>query len=241
MLFDFWDTLIFHERGESQRLKRIRVEGLTEALIKGGFSASPRKVEEVMEEVDMECDRIRVEKGREFDLNTQVHMMMEKLGIPTSNKRLAQNLWDVYAHSVLSVQLRAQEGAESILRFLKEGGYKVGLICNTYHTPSSVIKKILRKFGFLHHFDDVLMFSDEYGLLKPRPEIFLEALLRMGVEPSEALHVGDKPELDILGAKNAGLRAIHLKITDQPYPNNLPKPDATIQALDHIPETLRKL
>ena len=63
VLFDFWDTLIFHERGESQRLKRIRVEGLTKALIKAGFPVSPRRVEEVMEEEDMEWDRIRGEKG----------------------------------------------------------------------------------------------------------------------------------------------------------------------------------
>lgn len=85
------------------------------------------------------------------------------------------------------------------------------------------------------------MFSNEYGLLKPRPEIFLETLSRIDVEPSEAVHIGDKPDLDILGAKNAGLKAIHLRLTNQPYPTDLPKPDLTIRTLHQIPEAIRKL
>jgi putative hydrolase of the HAD superfamily len=240
VLFDFWDTLVFYGKREGQRLKRVRVRGLTEALVDAGFSVDSREVEKALEEVDVECDEIRGKTGQEVDLSSQVQRLMEKLRVGKSDSRLSQNLWDFYAHSVLTVKLRARNGAASVLGLLKEGGYKVGLVCNTYHTPGVVVRKVLQKFGLFPYFD-ALIFSDEYGLAKPRPEIFLEALSKMGVESSEAVHIGDRPDLDVLGAKKAGLKAIHLQLTDQPYPPNLPQPDATIKTLLRIPVVLTKL
>jgi putative hydrolase of the HAD superfamily len=43
------------------------------------------------------------------------------------------------------------------------------------------------------------------GAPKPDPRIFHEALARLGVEPSRALHVGDTPEADFDGARAAGI------------------------------------
>jgi len=193
-----------------------------------------------MEAVDSEYNRVGEETGRDFDTNSQVQMMMEILGVPKSNKRLSQNLWNIYARSIFSVKLEKRDGAERLLRFLKEREYKIGLVCNTGRTPGIVIREILQKLGLLQYFD-VLMFSNEYGLLKPRPEIFLEALSRINVEPSEAVHIGDRPDLDILGAKKARLKAIHLRLTNQPYPADLPKTDLTIRTLHQVPEAIRKL
>jgi len=240
VLFDFWDTLVFYGRREGRKLTRIRVRGLTETLVDAGFSVSLKNVERTLEELDAECDRIRGKTGREVDLHRQLRMLLEKLGIHESDSDLSQNLWDTYANSVLSIKLKVRNGADSVLNLLKRRGYRVGLICNTYHTPSSVVRKILQKVGLYHYFD-VLMFSDEYGRLKPRPEIFLEALSKMGVAPSEAVHVGDRPDLDMLGAKNAGSKAIHLKLTDQPYPADLPEPDETIKTLRQVPQIIKKL
>lgn len=240
VLFDFWDTLIFCESRENRRLRRIRIRGLTETLVGAGFSVSQEAVEKAMKSVDSEYDRVGGETGRDFDAKSQVQMMMEILGVPKSNKRLSQNLWNIYARSILSVKLGTRDGAERVLCFLKERGHKIGLICNTGRTPGIVIREILRNVGLLQYFD-VLMFSNEYGLLKPRPEIFLETLSRIDVEPSGAVHIGDRPDLDVLGAKNAGLKAIYLRLTNQPYPIVLPKPDLTIRTLHQIPKAIRKL
>lgn len=43
------------------------------------------------------------------------------------------------------------------------------------------------------------------GALKPRPEPFIAAAEALGLPPKDVLHVGDSPELDILGAHSAGL------------------------------------
>jgi putative hydrolase of the HAD superfamily len=50
--------------------------------------------------------------------------------------------------------------------------------------------------------------SSEVGVTKPRPAIFARALARHGVEPAEALHVGDSPAEDAEGARAAGLAAV---------------------------------
>lgn len=67
VLFDFWDTLILHESHAGQKLKRIRVQGFISALTDAGFSVSQEAIEQAMEAVDAEYDRVREETGRDFD------------------------------------------------------------------------------------------------------------------------------------------------------------------------------
>ena len=55
---------------------------------------------------------------------------------------------------------------------------------------------------FAHH-----VCSRDVGAAKPDPRIFLAAALRLGAAPGDVLHVGDDPELDVLGARRAGLHA----------------------------------
>ncbi len=46
------------------------------------------------------------------------------------------------------------------------------------------------------------------GEPKPSPAVFHAALELAGVEPGEALHVGDSVENDVEGARAAGVRAV---------------------------------
>lgn len=57
---------------------------------------------------------------------------------------------------------------------------------------------------------DVVTYSQVHGMRKPHQSIFLDTLQGLGVEPSQAGHVGDAYEADIIGAKNAGMFAIHI-------------------------------
>ena len=50
----------------------------------------------------------------------------------------------------------------------------------------------------------------EFGVGKPDPRIFAEACRRLGCAAGEVLHVGDDIELDVLGARGAGLQAVWL-------------------------------
>jgi putative hydrolase of the HAD superfamily len=51
---------------------------------------------------------------------------------------------------------------------------------------------------------------DDLGVAKPDPTAFLLACSRWGLAPDEVLSVGDNHEFDVLGARAAGLHAVHL-------------------------------
>ena len=56
--------------------------------------------------------------------------------------------------------------------------------------------------------------------------------------PNEVVHVGDHPELDIVGAIDAGLRTAWMNRTDAIWPEHLPAPDATITTITELRELL---
>jgi 2-haloalkanoic acid dehalogenase type II len=54
------------------------------------------------------------------------------------------------------------------------------------------------------------------GAAKPAPDVFRDALRLAGVEPREALHVGDSIEGDVHGARAAGIRAVLIQRVGEP-------------------------
>ena len=73
----------------------------------------------------------------------------------------------------------------------------------------------LRPTGILDLVDDVVT-SAEVGAAKPSPRVFERALGIAGVEPADALHVGDKVDNDIEGAAAAGIRGVLLQREGDP-------------------------
>jgi putative hydrolase of the HAD superfamily len=57
---------------------------------------------------------------------------------------------------------------------------------------------------------DVVVVSGSVRKAKPAPEMFHEACARVGIEPWQALMVGDDVRADIEGAKRAGWQALRL-------------------------------
>jgi putative hydrolase of the HAD superfamily len=55
---------------------------------------------------------------------------------------------------------------------------------------------------------DAVLISEAEGISKPLPAIFHRALKRLSKKPMQAVFVGDHPDVDIMGAKRAGIRTI---------------------------------
>jgi FMN phosphatase YigB (HAD superfamily) len=72
------------------------------------------------------------------------------------------------------------------------------------------------------------------GWRKPRPDIFEHALGEMGVDAGECLFVGDRPEIDVAGAKGMGMGAAWLNVARAPLPPGLPAPDLDLAALSDL-------
>ena len=63
----------------------------------------------------------------------------------------------------------------------------------------------IERIGIAHLFRFSIS-SRDCGIAKPAPEIFHAACERLGLPPQAVLHVGDDPDLDVAGARAAGLR-----------------------------------
>ena len=102
---------------------------------------------------------------------------------------------------------------EPALRELRDRGTTVVIASNW----DCSLPEWLRPAGILDLVDDVVT-SAEVGAAKPSPRVFERALGIAGVEPGEAIHVGDKVDNDIEGAAAAGIRGVLLQREGDPPP-----------------------
>ena len=88
---------------------------------------------------------------------------------------------------------------------LKKRGLKLGLISNIERDMTATLDKL----GLSARLD-IVVTSQEAGFTKPQPEIFRYALKQAGVQPAEAVYIGDQYQVDIIGAKSADMKGILL-------------------------------
>ena len=96
-------------------------------------------------------------------------------------------------------------GAREAMVALVGSGARVAIVSNSDGTVAAS----LRSRGLLADGTPVLD-SGAVGISKPDPGIFLLALEALGVPPERAFHVGDVPSVDVVGARAAGVRPLHL-------------------------------
>lgn len=102
-----------------------------------------------------------------------------------------------------------EEGTIATLEILKRTGYTVGIVSNS----DGRVNQFLEHAGLMPHIDFVID-SGAVGFEKPDRRIFEIACARAGVAPEEAVHVGDLYEIDVLGARSAGITPILIDAED---------------------------
>ena len=112
-------------------------------------------------------------------------------------------------------------------------GYQLGVISNFDS----------RLFGLLDgldigHFFDPIVASTHAGAAKPEPSIFQHALSAHGLKPQEALHIGDSYDMDVVGARNAGLTPVLINRSDR---TQSPKDCLVVSRLDGLLKVLESL
>jgi len=100
-------------------------------------------------------------------------------------------------------------GAAETIAALRERGLKIGLI-----TVCSEDVPLLWQETAFHGLFDAEVFSCSVGLRKPDPRIYHLALEQLGVEPGEAVFVGDGANDELAGAERVGMKAILLERDD---------------------------
>ncbi|WP_213662510.1 HAD family hydrolase [Stutzerimonas stutzeri] len=95
----------------------------------------------------------------------------------------------------------------------------------------------VRRLGLADYFQFALC-AEDLGIGKPDPRPFREALRLAGVSAAQAVHIGDHHEDDILGAQQAGFRAIWYNPQRLPW-QQARRPEAEIHSLTELPGVLR--
>jgi HAD superfamily hydrolase (TIGR01509 family) len=110
-------------------------------------------------------------------------------------------------HEVWRPAHEALGSAQALLDSLRSRGLKTGLVANSWPDPARLLRADVAAFGLGELFD-VIVFSEEVGFRKPQPEIFLHALEQLGVEPENAMFVGDGLDTDVQGAAQVGMATV---------------------------------
>lgn len=95
--------------------------------------------------------------------------------------------------------------AHEALGRLRDAGLRLGVVSNS----DGRVDEALEAAGLRSYFD-VVVDSTLAGVEKPDPAIFRPALAALGVPAGAALYVGDLYEVDVIGARAAGLAAVLL-------------------------------
>lgn len=85
---------------------------------------------------------------------------------------------------------------------------------------------------------DTIVTSEDLQTYKPHVSMFREVCARLGVEPGQAVYVGDSPWHDIAGARNAGMHAVWLNRHGREWPEDIDPPETTITSVAELVDVL---
>jgi putative hydrolase of the HAD superfamily len=165
-----------------------------------------------------------------------------RMNMHEARRQVLQQALDHMAHEALPEAVRVAadaftdakeeavaplEDAVDVLRELRRRGRRLGLITNG---NSNFQRRKLKRYDLEQYFDTILV-EEEWGVGKPDPSIFEQALRTLGIAPQDTWMVGDNFEADIVGAHRVGIAGVWMH-----HGRSLPKHSEVtpFASIDHI-------
>src|SRR5262245_21091049 len=242
ILFDLFDTLVRFDR---ERMPEIEINGkavrssagLLHAILK---TQCPKigldRCYEALGESWREAERLRAIDHREVAAAARFAHFFRSLGLDESAlpEGFGRSLIDAHRHALgRAAEFPAHHGP--LLRRLAER-YKLAVVSNFDYTPTAL--DILERAGVVELFQTIVV-SDEIGWRKPRRDIFDAALSRLGVRASDSLFIGDRADMDVLGAQQVGMDAVWINRDGEPLPAGIKAPTYEIRDLGELAAILK--
>lgn len=105
-----------------------------------------------------------------------------------------ENTWDAVTGDCVST-----------LERIRTAGLRIVVVSNTNGT----LRRMFARVGLDRHVD-LIVDSSEERVEKPDPRLFRIALTKAGADPASTIHCGDLYEVDVVGARAAGLPVVLL-------------------------------
>jgi len=239
IFFDLGDTLIYFEGDWSKVLHRS-TKCLWKNLVGAGY---PLNREQFSQDFSGRMRNYYVERNKSLVENTSARVLREclmDLGFPEPDTNIIRNALNTM-YSVSQEFWNLEEDTLSTLDWLQEQNFRLGLISNASDVDD--VYALLGKFDLTDYFEHIII-SAEFGMRKPHREIFLEGLRLFQAKPQNCFMIGDRLDMDILGANQVNLpsiwitrRSIH-KGSEYRFDG---KPDYEIYALSEIKEIVKSI
>lgn len=226
VIFDFVGTLTVL-RGYSYEKS---INKMYESLVEDSFDLNRKLFDNVYEQVWQKYRLIRYQKLVEVTNAVWLSEALNQIGFSTQpDDDVVKKAVNVFFRDYFR-SLKRRSCAQQILKKLFNS-HLLGLITNFTYSP--VIYAALRKLQLNRYFNAILI-SEKVGWRKPHPNVFKEALKRLGVNAEQAVFVGDCPQEDIQGAKNVGMKTVFIPsqfYSIEDLRRSQQKPNATVNSL----------
>ena len=172
-------------------------------FVRGGFAAVAEALQSRgVGEAPRLCavlEAIHVDEGREGVLDK----LAARVGFP---RAWIPDLVERYRSHRPAIAL-APDAALALARL--RGRYRLGCVTDGW---AAVQRRKIEALGLATQLDAIVV-ADDRGRLhwKPSPVPLLECCDRLRVSPAECVYVGDDPERDVRGARNAGIASVRLR------------------------------
>jgi putative hydrolase of the HAD superfamily len=153
-------------------------------------------------------------------------MWLTLLDFKIADEALARQLNELFLQ-LLPARTILFPDTKEVLQYLTNKGYQLHLITNGFEETQH---SKLKYSGFNVFFKEIIT-SEGSNSLKPQKEIFDFAMAKAKASVTESIMIGDSLEVDIAGARNAGMDQIHVNYNDAPQDI---KPTYTVRALKEL-------
>ncbi len=196
LLFDAGGTLVFPD--QTFLIQQARKHGIVlthEQLFSGYYQVIYR----------LDC-RFRNENDFPDDSwpENYAYTLFEALGLVTPSTRAVAKAFKA-RHRCKNLWAFTFDWVRETLSILYAQGYRMSVLSNSDGRTA----KVFDDLGLTHYFEYIFD-SQRLGIEKPDPAIFEWALRELNLATSDALYIGDVFEVDVRGANQAGLGALHL-------------------------------
>lgn len=193
ILFDIGDTLL----GATQLQQSTLLETIQD-LPAESWIITPEAFLRAYRQADSEPSL-----DRELNIN---HLYSDSVIIERAFALLSRPFSDIFLRiyrAKLRSKIQYDPNLVALMTTWRDCNIKLGIVSNG---TSKEQREQLTLLGIIEFFDPILI-SQEVGILKPDPRIFLLAKEKWNLSPAEILVVGDRGDWEILGAKNAGMQS----------------------------------
>ena len=202
--FDFWQTLYADSDENWRKRQAIRVKRCHTYLSNCGYTCPLTDVEFGLEEAYNLVSSLW-HKHRGISVKRCMERFAEVLQLQLQDTDLDQ-LIECLGAAFLEAPPIIMPYVKPVISRLSKS-YPLGIISDSALTPGSFARKLMERDGILQFFT-AFTFSDETDYTKPQVVQFHSTLAELNAKPAEAVHIGDIFRTDIVGAKNAGMKAI---------------------------------